>query len=33
MRGLWSILVQSISQVSKLGSIFSQFCSGFTEKD
>ena len=33
MRGLWSILVQSFSQVSKSGSIFSQFGSGFTEKD
>lgn len=32
MGGLWSILAQSFSQVSKTGSIFSQFGSGFTEK-
>lgn len=32
MRGLWSILAQSFSLVSKSGSIFSQFGSGFTEK-
>ncbi len=32
MRGLWSLLAHSLSRVSKSGSIFSQFGSGFTEK-
>ena len=33
MRGVWSMRAHSLSQVSKSGSIFSQFGSGFTEKD
>lgn len=32
MRGLWSMRAHSLSQVSKLGSIFSQFGLVFTEK-